>query len=429
MPSDPGFAIQLLALFWNVPQVLCFVFLGIKGRSLQSQRTYRLLTVFVIIIGMAGAVLLEARKVFVDQPIVMYPLLIVGLTFAGLVFGMTFKLWADNHRGLDYFSVFVSLCISFVIMGLLFRLMDSLPGLAQTIVFVLLPLIVGSCMFAYPSSLSGGFMDNTQGNSNTKKIQWPIWICMLALGSTFGILNQAVPLFFQSEIWLFSYPLPFCVAVVLWLVFRSEEFETSLLLVITSLVVCAGIFAASLTPDSYIFALILVSIGLDFVLMIAMIAAAFSESPVFFAPSRGFFFNLALFFGSVVVSASISYLLGVMRGQALTISAVLLVVAVASAFIMRKRSEDAIERDVPESDFLVSCEQVSSSANLTPRESEVLILLARGYTIKSIAKEFVVSPSTVKTQAHSIYSKLGIHTRQELIEIVDALPHKTQQTT
>ena len=52
---------------------------------------------------------------------------------------------------------------------------------------------------------------------------------------------------------------------------------------------------------------------------------------------------------------------------------------------------------------------------LTERELEVLRLFAAGMTSTEIAEHFVVSINTVKTQLKSIYSKLGAHSRAEVV--------------
>jgi HD-GYP domain-containing protein (c-di-GMP phosphodiesterase class II) len=48
---------------------------------------------------------------------------------------------------------------------------------------------------------------------------------------------------------------------------------------------------------------------------------------------------------------------------------------------------------------------------LTPREVEVLVLLAQGASNKEIANRLVVSPKTVGTHVEHIYSKIGCSTR------------------
>jgi two-component system nitrate/nitrite response regulator NarL len=51
--------------------------------------------------------------------------------------------------------------------------------------------------------------------------------------------------------------------------------------------------------------------------------------------------------------------------------------------------------------------------NLTPRELEVLEMLARGVGGREIARELGVAPNTVRTHVQSILSKLQVHSRLE----------------
>jgi DNA-binding NarL/FixJ family response regulator len=48
---------------------------------------------------------------------------------------------------------------------------------------------------------------------------------------------------------------------------------------------------------------------------------------------------------------------------------------------------------------------------LTKREKEVLLLVARGYTNKEIAQNLFIEEQTVKNHVSVIYSKIGIHDR------------------
>ncbi|MBO0785909.1 MAG: response regulator transcription factor, partial [Actinobacteria bacterium] len=51
---------------------------------------------------------------------------------------------------------------------------------------------------------------------------------------------------------------------------------------------------------------------------------------------------------------------------------------------------------------------------LTPREREVLRLIARGYTYKEIAGELYISAKTVETHVSSVLRKLQLSTRHQL---------------
>ena len=57
-------------------------------------------------------------------------------------------------------------------------------------------------------------------------------------------------------------------------------------------------------------------------------------------------------------------------------------------------------------------------AGLTERETEILALYAGGRSAVRIAEELFLSNYTVKTHLRRCYAKLGIHSRQELLDLV-----------
>lgn len=66
------------------------------------------------------------------------------------------------------------------------------------------------------------------------------------------------------------------------------------------------------------------------------------------------------------------------------------------------------------------CAAVACRYQPTPREGEVLTLLARGRTSPIIQEKLVVSRNTVRTHVRHIYAKLNVHSQQELINLVDS---------
>ena len=65
-----------------------------------------------------------------------------------------------------------------------------------------------------------------------------------------------------------------------------------------------------------------------------------------------------------------------------------------------------------------ACEAVATRHALSPREREVLSLLARGRTASFIGRSLGIAPDTAKTHMRSIYRKLDVHTQQELIDLI-----------
>ena len=58
-----------------------------------------------------------------------------------------------------------------------------------------------------------------------------------------------------------------------------------------------------------------------------------------------------------------------------------------------------------------------SISYLTPREREVLVLLARGRSQGQIADELVISEKTVATHIQRILAKLGVHSRAQAVAV------------
>ncbi|MEG0375586.1 MAG: helix-turn-helix transcriptional regulator, partial [Raoultibacter sp.] len=65
------------------------------------------------------------------------------------------------------------------------------------------------------------------------------------------------------------------------------------------------------------------------------------------------------------------------------------------------------------------CVEIGARYGLTARENEVFLLLARGRNGRFVQEELVVSYNTVKAHVKHIYAKIGIHTQQELIDLVE----------
>lgn len=70
-------------------------------------------------------------------------------------------------------------------------------------------------------------------------------------------------------------------------------------------------------------------------------------------------------------------------------------------------------------DIDARCEAIAARFGLTRRELEVMQLICKGRSKRYIAEKFVISENTVRTYAKQLYSKLDVHSRQELLTLVE----------
>lgn len=96
--------------------------------------------------------------------------------------------------------------------------------------------------------------------------------------------------------------------------------------------------------------------------------------------------------------------------------------AAAGAEVPEKRRRNRASAS-PDADVIVDrlskrCLILQEDFGLSTREREVTELIARGNSVAAIAERLIISENTVRTHAKHIYSKLDIHKRQELLELL-----------
>lgn len=69
--------------------------------------------------------------------------------------------------------------------------------------------------------------------------------------------------------------------------------------------------------------------------------------------------------------------------------------------------------------FRMKCQAVCEQSSLSPRESEVLVLMAKGRNAEYIQNALTVSNYTARTHIANVYRKCGVHSLQELIDKVE----------
>lgn len=80
----------------------------------------------------------------------------------------------------------------------------------------------------------------------------------------------------------------------------------------------------------------------------------------------------------------------------------------------------AAQQETPTQAVTTRVEAVAQANGLTARETEVLTLWASGHGAKSIEEKLVLSSATVRTHVRHIYEKCDVHSRAELIELLEA---------
>lgn len=83
--------------------------------------------------------------------------------------------------------------------------------------------------------------------------------------------------------------------------------------------------------------------------------------------------------------------------------------------------ENAPQMPLPAAEdiFRMKTERITDRFGLTPRECEVFVLLAKGRSNKLIQERLFISTHTVDSHVTHIYRKCGVHSRQEIMDLIE----------
>ncbi|MDR2587192.1 MAG: LuxR C-terminal-related transcriptional regulator [Coriobacteriales bacterium] len=99
----------------------------------------------------------------------------------------------------------------------------------------------------------------------------------------------------------------------------------------------------------------------------------------------------------------------------------------AVADVSPAEDEERKTSDRRQGDLSRQCTLLRQHYLLSLREIEVVELVACGNSVASIADRLVVTENTVRTHMKRIYSKLAIHKRQELLDLLETLEQSATQ--
>jgi|GEM_PF-4707561 len=113
------------------------------------------------------------------------------------------------------------------------------------------------------------------------------------------------------------------------------------------------------------------------------------------------------------------------------ISTIVLVVIwlITCAFVFTERTLGSVLQVISskgQGNFMKHCRIVAERYGLSERESEILVYFAKGRNSAYIQEKLFLSKNTVNSHRKHIYTKLGVHSNQELIDLVQGTEENAQ---
>lgn len=300
---------------------------------------------------------------------------------------------------------------------------------------------------AAPDCSPNGIGPARQGNASTNKP----WIVLAAplvyvviLSIIYGVLDvvaMASPTFTAADSGLASQVGGLATIAAFLLYVRYDGKRYAVLLNVALGAIATGLIFLPFLPDAYsVFLVVLTHMGWEMSLLVsyALVIEVFRNERAKLIGAAAIVFAFprpGVMLGSLVAS-----LIAVDNqyafAQMTIVAFALLYLIMMGVWLLRTRERRAADRAIRKRDELIqryararddiyalACEELSDEYGLTQRESELLKLLAQGRDAAYVENELFLSRNTVKSYMKSIYAKLGVHSKQELIDLVkESLP-------
>lgn len=415
---------SLLALMWKISLSITLLFYTFSKRRITADPRARTVTTIIsATLGILSTVLLTYYIMFGDN---VYIAQIISLVLFGISYGLFLCCWIEKATTIacDYSFLLFNIGLSCVIASMTYLIVQILNKDATTLVLCILPAIGWLVLYRFPfTSLPANQFDTPLlALMPLKRILLAIGFISLSLGISCQVAAAG--------------PMP------------SAWVNGS---IIAGVLLCAVTISKNFSQriSMYFFALVIFICGcLAFILPFASGPSATTIIRIASFITMANALALSAYYRAIRTDnygalGFVCYVLPLAGGEALWIgwkgdaiylliyASIFLALAIC-IFLYKRESVSQTAKSLGESekssevsDLEERVARLSSQYNLSTRETEILLPLSKGYSLKTIAQAQGVSINTIKSQVRSVYSKLNIHAKEDLIEIIDAMNERS----
>lgn len=354
--------------------------------------------------------------------------------------GWLYVCWNELYGMVRIRDVAISTMVSLALSALIFSVLSNVPFALRTICFVLLPFAILP-LFSLARNLQTAprpkphFMGFHDGKSVARLGRLAIMLMLYAvlLGAV-HVLSVKSPVA-SDEVALNSLYLGLIVALSLALVVvvavRGSVVSVKAFWIAVIFSICISLSLAMAYKEMLQVVLVVFAairyVLFGFINVKLVDIAHHSRVPLYVVFAIGYgIIELGIVLGVMMTLCLMNDL-----GFGLdTVATMLLAMLAMGAFIVAGGSSlsDVLVGSEPESDeqhtaqestydaMVRGCQRLRAQYGLTERESEVVLLVAQGYTQSYCAEALVVSLNTIRSHMKHIYTKLDIHSKDELLE-------------
>lgn len=367
------------------------------------------------------------------------------------LFCWALRVWCEDNCSPDLRTILIRLCLSFVVQYLFYSIVYLMPGPVQRLVAACSPLLIMGCLCVAPHrdrmpSDSGGAaaplasrMPDAASEGASRRALTPVNIITLgiviaACCASHGLLfsfSQTV-----SGVWLLGSLVIAGIALGAATSLRGRSLFKGFVCIALVTQCASVVFTLAFPNDAdWISLSKSMSYAVSMVLTFSIACYLGASKP---APQAGAYAArwVALYFVAFYCAHLLEQVLRpdtfvslVAVLLSLVVSAVLMLgndwsslvsgAAVETAGYARRGEGEPGGGGRSDEGCAELCANLAREHDLTHRETDILAMLLRDVPTRAIAEQSQVSVNTVRSQVQSIYRKLDVHSREELVALVE----------
>ncbi len=378
---------------------------------------------------------------------------VIGAATTGLGSGIIDLGYGELYRNEPPARTTFEVPLAFFLAAVVFSLVIVLPPVAGCVTCALLPAISGWILFAEQHAWSRKRRATVLPiDFNLKSFAWRIGVCACLVGVADGMVRAAFLSSNNLSIHVFlQWPLAGAGLLTMVIVYAAA--------LLGSEASARTIYKAAIFVMAFFFMLLPVFTGAQDVESVLALAGYGTFNVLIWMLLAEISSNYRLssteVFGIGWGMVTLGVLLGSLAGnvvdtfapftpQFLSLIALFATMAVLLSFLFVFRESDLIElttladadaqasdaaaptaptsrsdEEPPRPRFQDRCLEVAAAFELSPKETEVMILFAKGRSAARIQEELFISKGTVSTHLRHIYQKMDVHSKQELLDVIE----------
>ena len=371
---------------------------------------------------------------------------IAGAVFTGLGLAAIILLWSEFYAALPMRLVALYYSCSFVLATLLHFVIMALSGPAALLFTALLPLVSAALFVASMRMIKRQQHASDQnerqeadeiayvmGRSSTQRWSFPIRPMLLMAAYSFTMNFCRTTGGIVNDLTMLGVSFAALIVLVMALFFFDRFDVRYLYRIALPLMVAGALLQPFLLNDSLLLTGIMLNMGhASFVILTMIVLSTICNR---YGVLAIWLFGLTR--AARVLASVLGSYVGVTAWNQLDSTGVLFLTCIVVVFLVSFSMFLLNEKDLEttwgitplaprkepagfQSTLEGTCAKIARNHGLTRREEDVLALLAQGKSVPRIEQELCISNGTAKSHVRHIYAKLDVHSRDELIQLVEA---------